>query len=211
MNKRNIILIMCFFSIASLRAQNDEERRENLEFGVKAGFNISNVWDSRGQEFDADPKVGFAGGVFLGIPLGEILGIQPELLLSQKGFQGEGTLFGSSYSFSRTTTYLDVPLQVQLKPTNYLTFVAGPQFSYLLHQNDKYSFGSASTEQEEEFENDNIRKNILGFVGGFDIILQSIVLSGRVGWDFQNNHGDGSSSTPRYKNRWAQMTVGIKI
>lgn len=209
-NKCSIICIMCFFAITTLSAQSEEEdRREEVEFGIKAGFNVSNVWDSRDEEFDADAKAGFAGGVFLGIPLGEVLGIQPELLLSQKGFKGSGSLFGSSYTFSRTTTYLDIPLQVQLKPADYITFVAGPQFSYLLHQKDNYSFGSNSTDQEEEFDNDNIRKNILGFVGGVDLIYDSFIFSGRFGWDFQNNHGDGSSSTPRYKNRWGQVTVGV--
>jgi hypothetical protein len=89
--------------------------------------------------------------------------------------------------------------------------LGGPQFSYLLNQKDKYTFDNNSTEQEQEFNNDNIRKNILGFVAGVDMLYQHFVLSGRVGWDFQTNSGDGSSLTPRYKNQWLQFTAGIKI
>lgn len=197
-------------SVASLNAQS-AEGTDKLTAGIKAGLNISNVWDENDQEFQADSKVGFAGGVFFGIPIGQYLGVQPEILISQKGFQGSGTLLGFPYSTSRTTTFLDIPVQIQLKPSPFITVLAGPQFSYLLKQNDVFTFGDNSTEQQEEFTNDNIRKNILGFVGGFDVNYSHIVFSGRVGWDLQTNNGDGTSLTPRYKNRWFQFTLGVKI
>jgi hypothetical protein len=212
--KKKLITSICLLLLPMgimLNAQGSDDPRENLSIGVKAGFNRSNVWDERGQDFRADPKNGFAGGVFIGIPIGAYLGVQPEALISQKGFRGSGTLLLTPYSFSRTTTYIDFPLQLQLKPVEYVTLLAGPQYSYLIHEKNVYTFGANSTEQNEEFENDNVRKNILGFVAGLDIIISHVVVSGRVGWDFQNNHGDGSNSTPRYKNQWLQFTAGLKF
>jgi hypothetical protein len=213
---RNLIIAVSLFSsfigVAELRAQDaDNDPRGEFAFGMKAGMNYSNVWDEQGEDFRADGKVGFAGGIFFGIPVGRFLGIQPELLVSQKGFQGSGMLSGSPYSFSRTTTYIDVPLQFQLKPLQVLTILAGPQYSFLMHEKNSYTYGANSTSQEEEFNNDNVRKNILGFVAGADIVISHVVISGRMGWDFQTNNGDGSSSTPRYKNRWIQFTAGFKI
>jgi hypothetical protein len=183
------------FHISRLNeAQTSEtDRRDKFTFGVKAGANYSNVWDEQGQDFNADARVGF------------------EMLVSQKGFQANGTLLGQPYSFTRTTTYLDIPLQLQIKPIEYLTIVAGPQYSYLFNQKDVYTFGSNSVAQEQEFNNDNIRKNILGFVAGGDINISHVVISGRIGWDFQTNNGDGTSTTPRYKNKWVQFTIGFKI
>jgi len=211
MNIKNYFLLaMSFLFIAALGAQN-VDNREKFDIGARVGFNVSNVWDSSTADFRADAKAGFAGGIFAGIPIGKFLGVQPEILLSQKGFKGAGTLLGSPYTFRRTTTYLDIPLQLQIKPSRFVTLVGGPQFSYLLHQKDKYTFGNNSTEQQQEFNNDNIRKNILGFVGGFDFIYQHFVFAGRVGWDFQTNLGDGTSMTPRYKNRWVQVGFGFKI
>jgi hypothetical protein len=204
------VIAMCLLSISSLKAQS-EDKRNSLGFGLKAGFNIANVWDSQGEEFRADPKAGMAGGLFLSLPLGKLLGFQPEMLLSQKGFKGSGMLLGTAYSFSRTTTYLDIPLQLQFKPLQNLTLLAGPQFSYLLNQKDTYTFGSNSTEQEQEFKNDNIRKNTLGLVIGGDLVYNYLVLSARAGWDLQSNKGDGTSQTPRYKNRWLQFTIGFRI
>ena len=202
-------------SSTSAHAQNDEDddedRRENLELGIKAGLNISNVWDARDEAFNADARIGFAGGVFVGLPIGKFIGIQPEILLSQKGFQGSGVLLGTPYSFTRKTLFLDVPVLLQIKPAKYLTFVVGPQFSYLINKNDKYTFGSNSVEQQEDFDNENIRKNILGFVAGFDVIYDHFVFSGRAALDAQTNRGDGTSTTPRYKNQWLQFTVGYKL
>jgi len=208
------IIILCSISIlfgTSLNAQTDFNYRENFIIGAKVGLNNANVWDESGQDFTADSKIGFAGGVFFGIPLNKVVGFQPELLISQKGFQGSGTFLTIPYYYSKTTTYLDIPLQVQIKPTDFFTILAGPQYSYLIHENNSFTLGSATSEIEEEFENENIRKNLLGFVIGADVNVSFLVISGRLGWDFLKNNGDGTSDTPRYKNQWVQLTVGARL
>jgi len=204
------ISIISITSFGNLYAQT-EDRRESLEFGVKLGMNLSNVWDGQSSEFQYDSKIGGMIGGFLGIPLSKFVGIQPEVLLSQKGFTGSGVLLSVPYSFSRTSTFLDIPLQLQLKPTEFFTLLIGPQYSYLLNQKDNYTFGSNSSAQEQEFKNDSIRKNILGAVLGADFIHNNMVLSARISWDLQSNKGDGTSSTPRYKNQLAQISFGLKI
>jgi hypothetical protein len=52
---------------------------------------------------------------------------------------------------------------------------------------------------------------MLCLTGGFDITMKHIVLSARAGWDLQENHSDGTSSTPRYKNVWYQGTIGYRF
>lgn len=187
------------------------DMRNRPTFGIKAGINFANVWDAQGQDFEADGKVGFVGGAFMRIPITTYLGLQPEILLSQKGLQGSGTLLAVPYSFSKTTTYLDIPLLVTIKPLQAFSVVFGPQYSFLLSERNVYSFGGNNVILEEAFENDNIRRNLLGFVIGADFNAEHVVISGRVGWDFLNNHGDGTASTPRYKNQWLQLTLGFKL
>jgi len=206
------VSLLCLSLGTTLQAQRtNSDFRQNATFGIRAGFNYSNVWDESGQDFSADAKVGFAGGAFLALPIGEVLGIQPEILISQKGFQGSGTLLGSSYSFSRTTTYIDIPIQLQVKPSDAFTVLAGPHYSYLMSEKNVYTLGPNSYEQSQQFDNDNIRKNIFGFIIGGDVYLQQIVISGRLGWDLQTNNGDGTSTTPRYKNQWLQLTLGFRF
>jgi hypothetical protein len=207
--KKSTLVIVVMALAVAVSAQNNTSNK--ITAGLKAGFNYANVWDEQGQDFEADPKVGFAGGAFIGIPLGDYAGFQPELLLSQKGFKGSGTLLGTGYSMTRTTTYLDIPLQLQIRPASFFTLLIGPQYSYLLRQKDVYTLGANSYAQKQEFDRDNIRKNILGFVVGADVNINHLVLSARFSWDFQTNNGDGSSSTPRYKNQWLQFTFGYKI
>jgi hypothetical protein len=208
-HKISIILLLL---IASKPVQAQiEDNRELLSFGLKAGLNLSNVWDSKGEDFVADPKYGVAGGAFVSLPLGKYLGFQPELLISQKGYKGSGSLLGFTYSNTRTTTFLDVPLLVQFKPIQYLSILAGPQFSYLLKEKNVYTFGSNSTEQEQQFNNEDPRNNILGFVVGLDLNVDMLVISARAAWDFQTNNKNSVSTTPRYKNQLLQLTVGFRI
>jgi hypothetical protein len=204
--KKIILMAIAVFSIAYNTYAQDE-----IAFGLKIGTNYSNVYDSEGEEFEADSKFGLAAGAFLSIPIGQYLGFQPEVLFSQKGFKGTGTMFGTKYELTRTTNYIDIPLFVALKPIESLTFLAGPQFSFLTKQKDKFSNGSSTFQQVEEFDNDNIRKNTLSFVGGFDVILEHTVIGARVGWDLSNNNGNGTSTTPRYKNVWGQATIGYRF
>jgi hypothetical protein len=190
-----------------------KEWRTRLYMGVKAGANYSNVYDAEGEDFEADSKFGLAAGVFVSIPLGKYFGIQPEVLFSQRGFHATGTLFGSNYDITRTLNYIDVPLLVALKAGTGLTIVAGPQFSYLVKKTDKFN-SENSTEsilQEYEFKNDNITKNMMCFVGGLDFNFDNFVLGTRVGWDIRDNNGDGTATTPRYKNAWVQATLGLRF
>ncbi len=211
--KKLILTIAAVTSlIASAKAQeNETDFREKFTFGLKAGLNYSNVYDSQGEEFTADPKFGLAGGIFVAIPIGKYFGIQPEVLISQKGFSATGRILGNTYKFTRTTTYLDVPLFFALKPSEFITILAGPQYSYLLKQNDVFANATTSIDQETEFVNDNIRKNTFGLAVGVDINLKHIVLGARAGWDVTNNNGDGTSTTPRYKNAWYQATIGYRF
>jgi hypothetical protein len=211
--KKSVLLIMGLTLMAgTLSAQNNEtDLRERLMFGLKAGLNISNVYDTKGEDFEAESKTGLAIGGFVSIPFGKYIGVQPEILFSQKGFKGTGTLFGSPYNISRTINFIDVPLLFALKPSEFFTVVAGPQFSYLLSQKNEFKNATTSIAQEQEFENDDIRKNTLCFTGGVDLTLKHLVLGTRVGWDVQSNKGDGSSSTPRYRNVWYQGTIGYRF
>ncbi len=207
----SILLLSTAVNAQNSGWDNKWDTREKFVFGAKAGINVSNVWDERNQDFQANAKVGFAGGVFVSIPIGKWIGIQPEILISQKGLKGAGTIIGHDYSFSRTTTHLAIPILFQVKPLKFITVLVGPQFSYLLHQKNVNSFGDYSQAIENEFNNDNIRKTMLGIITGVDVNLSYIVISARIGWDFQYNRGDGTSITPRYKNQWLQLTVGFKI
>lgn len=150
-------------------------------------------------------------GAFLSLPVGKLIEIQPEVIYSEKGFKATGAFLGSNYSATRTTTYIDVPILLAIKPISYLTILARPQYSFLIKQNNSFTGTLATIDQQKIFDNDNIRKNVLGLTSGVDINLSSFVVSAIEGWDVQNNNGDGTSTTPRYKNAWYQATIGYRL
>lgn len=205
--KHLILGVILAFGLGAV-AQSTMDTRENPKVGVKVGGNLSNVWDENQGDFEANSKLGFMAGVSASIPIGPYLGVQPSVLFSQKGFKDQGSFLGSSYSFTRTTNYLDVPVLLEFKPTPYLTIVGGPQYSYLMSREDHFTSGSLSGTDFDRYENNNIRKNTLGALFGFDVNVNQWVFSPRAGWDLQSNNGDGSSSSLRYKNQWVQLGVG---
>lgn len=209
--KRKLMMMALCAGFTTLAVAQTEDTREQFQVGVKAGINVSNIYDSEGEDFEADPHVGFVGGGFLSIPIGKYIGIQPEVLYSQKGIQQNGSFLGSDYTIRRTMGFLDIPLYLQIKPIPAVTFLVGPQYCFLLHRTDKFTLGEYSTTDEEQFRNDNIRKNVLGVAFGADLNISSFVIGVRGAWDLQNNNGDGTSSNPRYKMAWAQVTGGFKF
>ncbi|MFY7964710.1 MAG: porin family protein [Chitinophagaceae bacterium] len=206
-----LVTINLLGSCIAQSKSNNKNDKNNLKLGFKVGANYSNVFDSKDQQFQADSKFGFVVGGFLSIPFAEFFAFQPEVLFSQKGFKGTGSILGSPYEFTRTTSFIDVPLLFAIKPSKYFTVLVGPQYSYLMTQRDEFTSSLTSGAQQQEFNNDNIRKNILSVLTGFDVTGKQIVFGARVGWDIQNNNGDGTSSTPRYKNVWYQATIGFVL
>lgn len=212
MKKAIIMIAFIALSVTNSVAQTaSTDDREKIFFGIKIGTNYSNVYDSEGEDFVADAKFGLTGGVFVSIPIGKFVGIQPEVLFSQKGFKSSGTFLGTAYETTKTTDFIDIPLLFAIKPLPIVTVLFGPQYSYLLKQKDEFTGGALSSTQEEEFTNDNIRKNTFSFIVGGDVNFENFVLGIRGSWDLKNNNGDGTSTTPRYKNVWYQATVGYRF
>ena len=209
MKKIFYITLAAFGFINTINAQTGIDRRDELTLGAKIGANYSNVYDSNSEDFVADGKLGLAVGAFVTVPLGTLFAIQPEVLFSQKGFKGSGTLLGTDYSYTHTTNYLDVPLFVAFRPTPLISVMAGPQFSYLL--DTKYELNGNSTIDEEDINGDNYKKGVFGAVVGVDFNYQNFVLGTRLGWDVSKTNEDGDANSPRFKNKVIQVTFGYRF
>lgn len=193
------------------RLLNSSEARKKLVFGLKAGLNSSNIYNKSTTTYIASARIGGMVGALLCLPIGPLLGLQPEIHISQKGFIASGQISNEPYTLTRSTTHLDLPLLLQIKPFSFLSIVGGPQYSYLLKQRDDYSSTGNYEAITQNFSTTNCHKNLLGIVTGADLNLWHLVLSLRTGWDLTANHSAGQSSTPRYKNLWLQASIGYRI
>lgn len=211
MIKISIVIATTLFATVAF-AQTSEE--DQLRFGFKAGANISNVYDTEGDEFDANAKLGIAAGAFLSIPIGAYIGIQPEMMFSQKGYQTSGSMLGIDYKYRHTSNFIDVPIMFALRPAPFITLLAGPQYSYLLSERTEFTntfFSDDKLVESSDFDNQDVRKNILGAVIGVDANITDMVISARAGMDITHNNGNGSQTEPRYKNVYYQATIGYRF
>ncbi len=211
MKKSFAILIL--LAVIAIKANAQDDSRSKLHVGFKAGMNIANVYGSVGENFKSSNRLGFMGGGFVSIPFGAWIGIQPEVLFSQKGTKADGSFEGNTYTLKRTTNTLDIPVLFQFKPFKPVALFFGPQFSYLLSQKDAYTYSDGNTTAiEQQFKNQDYRKANVGIVTGADLYLLGFVLSGRAGWDLQKNTRGGSDdSGPTYKNMWGQVALGFRF
>ncbi len=211
--KTNLSMLAALFFSLSLAAQapstvNSQE--PSARIGIKGGLSAATMVKSGDNKYSTDPLFGFNAGGILILPLGRVIALQPEVLYSQKGYHAMGSGLLGDYDYRRTLNFLDIPLLLRLNLSKELGIVAGPQYSYLLSTHTNFKNGSASYQETVKNENDNIRKNIFGGVIGADLNLgDNFFLYGRYTIDFKNNNGDGSSSTPAYKNQTIQVGAGI--
>ena len=210
MNKIFLILAAAMIMSNYCKAQDgNTDQREVPHFGVRIGANFSNVYDTKGDNFKADNKIGFVFGGFLSVPVSKYIGIQPEVLYSQKGYKTSGSVLGLNYDYTHTSYYLDIPILLAFKPIPVLSIQIGPQYSYLMKQKNEFNSSLLSGQNESDYDNSNVRKNTLCLLGGVELNINHFIVSARAGWDLQNNNGDGTSTFPRYKNVWYQTTIGI--
>ncbi len=193
-----------------VNAQDDSgDSRENFHIGIKGGLNFASLIQDSYPDYEVDHKLGYVAGAYIAIPVNKFIGLQPEVLISQKGFESRGNFLGSPYTFRRTTTYLDIPLMIQLKPTEELAIVGGVMYSYLLSKRDEAGGNNVVVTDQVEYDNDDINKNILGAVVGLDLTLNHFLIFGRYNIDLRRNNGDGTSTVPEYRNQVFQVGVGL--
>jgi len=186
------------------------QAQESVSLGVKGGLNIANVYDSQAENFSADPKLGYAVGGFLTIPLSGALAIQPEVVYSQKGYSATSTTIKSSYKLAYTFNYIDVPLLVVLRMSEGIHIVVGPQINFLLSSTSKFKSGNLSDKTKTDY-NDGWRKNTIAGHLGFDFNFGKLLISPRYSIDLQDNNGKGVATNPRFKNMFLQLTIGYRL
>ena len=196
-------------STVKLYAQTTSSTSKSVRVGARAGMNLSNMVKSGNSDYSTGSKTGYNAAIFLDLPIASVFSIQPELQFSQKGYKATGTYLGSPYEYKQTTNFIEVPLLAKLKPVPGFGIVVGPQFSFLTSRKTNFTVNNASYETLVKTDNDNLRKNILGGVIGIEGGAKNFVASLRYNIDFQNNNGDGTSSTPKYKNQVISLGLGI--
>ena len=137
-----------------------------FSFGVRAGFNYTNFYDSEGCKF----KPGFQAGVVGDLSVAPAFSIQPAILFATQGCKTEYSNLASSSSDATTTlNYIQVPVHFQYKVdlSGPKLFVqAGPFFGYGLGGKTKAGSNSVDIKMGGD---ENLKAIDYGVSGGVGV------------------------------------------
>ena len=204
--------LLLLLSVSVIAFSQNSDRDLLPRIGIKGGLSFATIIKSDNPDISSQTLIGFNGGAVLQLPLGRFISIQPEVLFSQKGYHATGSSITGDYDYRRYLNFFDIPLLLRINLAKEFGLVVGPQYSYLLSTHTSFKSGGASYQEDVNNDNNNISKNIFGGVIGADINLnRNLFIYGRYTIDFKNNNGDGTSSTPSYKNQVFQFGVGVLL
>lgn len=170
MKKVMVCLFACLMTLAATECVNAQK----VNFGVKAGLNLS-TWSYD----DASLRPGFHAGGFATVQFSRMFAVQPEVMYSMEGAAWEGKLdaFGFSLANAKVTSTvhkLNVPVMLQFTPISMLTIEAGPQFGFNLavsHHIKSNIAGIELPEQDVDVDKENYNMFEMGIAAGLKLNL----------------------------------------
>jgi hypothetical protein len=152
-----------------------QDNNVNTEFGVKGGFNMSNLYGSGDDVDDNNILYGFNAGVYATLPISDFVAIQPEVLFTTKGAKLEYSgLVDGDAKFK--LNYIEVPLLVRVNITKNFNVHAGGYASYLV--SSKVT-GSGDIEFNEDVNRDDLNKFDAGIAAGVGVDFDPISIGVR--------------------------------
>jgi hypothetical protein len=226
MKKKNILILLVVGLIATTAANAQKEQNNGLEYGIKAGVNLSsfNYKSSFSDGVPADAisinltgnRTTFIGGGFITIPISGGFKLQSELLYAGLGGKKyQTTIFDANSSESDSLnlkfSYLAIPVLAKYRfGQSGFSVLAGPQIGILLSaKDDLYGTDIKSTFKDTDFS---------GVVGAEYALPIGINFSARYQLGFSNilkGQTSGTTTTGTYstslKNNAFAITVGYKL
>ena len=193
----SIVLRAVFCTASSAMAQ-------QAVYGVKAGINLAKInFDPEPEEDNLDRRIGFVGGLFVVVPMTDLIAFQGEALFSQKGASGdEGKV---------ELDYLEVPLLLRVghAPSGSTSFhaFAGPSVGLKLRARATSTFDG---ETEDEDIGDDVETFDLGLVAGAGVDVGRFTLDGRYTWSLRNVNNLAPDEV-EIKNRVFSIMAGVRF
>ncbi|MDO9376420.1 MAG: porin family protein [Bacteroidota bacterium] len=194
MKTKLLTLALSIFIFSAANAQ--------FHLGIKGGANVSKI---TGKSFKEEFSSSYHLGGFAEIGLGSKFFLQPEVLFNQLQ-QDTSSQFKDIYqnvlSSNRSNiklNYLSVPILLNYKASNFLSFQVGPQFGVLIDQNKNLLENG-----QEAF-----KKGDFSMLGGVQLKLASFRVYGRYALGLSNINDIDNKD--KWKSQSFQIGVGIAI
>ncbi|SHH19168.1 porin family protein [Flavobacterium defluvii] len=168
----NFLCALTLFISASFGMLHAQDNNVNTEFGVKGGFNMSNlISDGDNEPNDENILYGFNAGVYATLPISDFVAIQPEILFTTKGSELEYNNAFASGNAKFRLNYIEVPLLVRVNITKNFNVHAGGYASYLV--SSKVT-GDGTFNFNEDIDTDDLNKFDAGVSAGVGVDFNPI-------------------------------------
>jgi hypothetical protein len=215
MMKKLILPALFFLGITTTQAQ-------DFSFGVKAGLNYTAV---EGEDVPSAYGYKFGGhaGLIANIGISEMVSVNPELVFSQKGYDGGGierTIGGGKFESDakQHLNYIDVPLLAQVKAGN-LFFEIGPTAHFLLNakrtytEKSKDASGNVTSNRQTDRKNTAEYKNTdFGYAAGLGFRADNGLGIGlRYNGGLKSIRETNLSTKPKWHNSAFQLSLSYML
>ncbi|SHM83860.1 porin family protein [Flavobacterium saccharophilum] len=165
----NFLCALTLFMTASFGMLQAQEEKVTTEFGVKGGFNMSNLYQSEAD--DNNVIYGFNAGVYATLPISDFIAIQPEILYTTKGAELDYNNAFVDGNAKFKLNYIEVPLLVRVNITKNFNVHAGGYASYLV--SSKVT-GDGDINFDEAIDTDDLNKFDAGLSAGVGVDFNPI-------------------------------------
>lgn len=197
-----VVAVVCLSSVFSETCCASDN-----SFGVKAGFNLSNIYGEDAGNTSQLP--GLMAGCYATLNILSSLNIQPEVCFSQKGWEVTVNNSYISYYCKSRINYLEVPILARLSfgdPTK-VFILAGPYFAARVGSSAEITINNQTS--EDDF-NGAITSTDNGLVFGLGAKLKNrITIEARYSPGLKSI--DKSALSLEYKNSSFYLLVGYDI
>jgi hypothetical protein len=209
MRKIFTIFFITIFISSGLLAQK-KKLHVDLDYGMKTGMNFSHfllrdLQDNEHHDFNSKWRTGFVLGMFLRIPLYKQFSIQTEFLYSSMGGDYYTPTSGPiGYQHIRARyNYFSIPVMAKYKLNNHVSFVAGPQFDFLIAGKERNSSGTFKVSDD--------LKDFDGMVTGGVEFNTGKTFNWMIRYMRGFNDLENRANGVRFYQEGVQATVGIKF
>lgn len=165
----NFLSALVLFLTASFGVVHAQDENVTTEFGVKGGFNMSNLYQSEAD--DNNVIYGFNAGVYATLPISDFIAIQPEILYTTKGAELDYNNAFLQGNAKFKLNYIEVPLLVRVNITKNFNVHAGGYASYLV--SSKVT-GDGDIDFDEVVDTDDLNKFDAGLSAGVGVDFSPI-------------------------------------
>jgi hypothetical protein len=165
----NFLSALVLFMTASFGMLHAQDDNVTTEFGVKGGFNMSNLYQSEAD--DNNVLYGFNAGVYATLPISDFIAIQPEILFTTKGAELDYNNAFLQGNAKFKLNYIEVPLLVRVNITKNFNVHAGGYASYLV--SSKVT-GDGDINFDDAVDTDDLNKFDAGLSAGIGVDFSPI-------------------------------------